>query len=37
MADNNYVALNLSQEAVEKYPQQTGFVQLVGEKSVKVR
>ena len=37
MAGNNYVeALNLSEEASEKYPEQTGFVQLVGENQLKL-
>ena len=37
MGANNYIeALNLSQEAVEKYPQQTSFVQLVGENQLKL-
>ena len=37
MAGNNYIeALNLSEEASEKYPEQTGFVQLVGENQLKL-
>ena len=37
MAGNNYIeALNLSEEASQKYPEQTGFVQLVGENQLKL-
>ena len=37
MAGNNYIeALNLSEEASQKYPEQTGFVQLIGENQLKL-
>ena len=37
MAGNNYIeALNLSEEASEKYPEQTGFVQLIGQNQLKL-
>ena len=36
MAGNNYIeALNLSEEA-SQYPEQTGFVQLIGENQLKL-
>ena len=37
MAGNNYIeALNLSEEASQKYPEQNSFVQLVGENQLKL-
>ena len=37
MAGNNYIeALNLSEEASQKYPEQTGFVQLIGENQLRL-
>ena len=37
MAGNDYIeALNLSEEASEKYPEQTGFVHLIGENQLKL-
>ena len=37
MAGGNYIeALNLSEEASEKYPEQTGFVHLIGENYLKM-
>ena len=37
MAASNYIeALNLAEEAAEKYPTQTGFVHLIGENQLKL-
>ncbi len=37
MASGDYTeALNLSEEASEKYPTQTGFVQLIGENHLRL-